>query len=170
MTDSFQNLQVKSFPNITEIIFEGIHKNYLKVVFFNTILFFLIVLIGLSIAVYFDAFEEISKYIYLFYSGIIILFSLVLLIKFIGFKKRKYAVRDKDISYKSGIFFKSLTTVPFNRIQHIEIDEGPISRFFGLSSLSVFTAGDSSDDLEINGLLQEEALKIKEFISTKIDG
>jgi membrane protein YdbS with pleckstrin-like domain len=170
MTNSFQNLQVYSFPEVSEITFNSIHKNYLKVIFFNTFLFFLLFFVGLTVAVYFDLFEEISEYVYLFYLGITFVFSSVLLIKFIGFKKRKYAIRDKDISYKCGIFFKSLTTVPFNRIQHIEIDEGPISRFFGLSSLNVFTAGDSSDDLEISGLLQEDALKIKEFISTKIDG
>ena len=67
-------------------------------------------------------------------------------------------------------FFRSLTTVPFNRIQHIEIDQGPIARYFDLVSLSVFTAGDSSDDLKVSGLLKEEAKQIKEFISTKIDG
>ena len=88
----------------------------------------------------------------------------------IGLKKRKYAVREKDISYEKGILFRSLTTVPFNRIQHVEIDEGPISRLFGLVSLSVFTAGDSSDDLKVSGLLKEEAKQIKEFISNKIDG
>jgi membrane protein YdbS with pleckstrin-like domain len=39
-----------------------------------------------------------------------------------------------------------------------------------LVSLSVFTAGDSSDDLKISGLIKEEAQQIKEFISNKIDG
>ena len=170
MSDSFQNLQVHSFPDVAEIEFQAIHKNYLKVILLNTFLVFFIFYVGLTIAVYFDVFEEITAYIYVFYLAITIFFSVTIFIKFIGFKKRKYAVRDKDISYKSGIFFKSLTTVPFNRIQHIEIDQGPISRFFGLSSLNVFTAGDSSDDLEISGLSQEDALKIKEFISTKIHG
>lgn len=170
MINSFQNLQVKSFPDITEIEFESIDKNFLKVILLNTILFFLILYVGLTVAIYFNTFEEVSNYIYIFYLVITVVFLSIILIKFIGFKKRKYAIRDKDISYKCGIFFKSLTTVPFNRIQHIEIDEGPVSRFFGLSKLNVFTAGDSSDDLEINGLLQKDALKIKEFISSKIDG
>ena len=86
----------------------------------------------------------------------------------IGFSKRKYALRDNDISYKSGVFVKTMTTVPFSRIQHVEIDQGPISRFLGLSSLTVFTAGDSSSDLEISGIQNEQALKIKEFISAKV--
>ena len=79
-------------------------------------------------------------------------------------------VREKDISYKKGVFYKKITTVPFNRIQHVEIDQGPISRFFNLASLSVFTAGDSSDDLKVNGLLKDEAQQIKEYISNQIDG
>jgi membrane protein YdbS with pleckstrin-like domain len=62
-----------------------------------------------------------------------------------------------------------MTTVPFSRIQHVEIDEKPISRLFGLSSLSVYTAGDSSNDLDVTGIKNEEALRIKEFISSKIN-
>jgi hypothetical protein len=38
-----------------------------------------------------------------------------------------------------------------------------------LSSLSVYTAGDSSDDLVIKGITKKKALKIKEFITTKIN-
>jgi membrane protein YdbS with pleckstrin-like domain len=87
----------------------------------------------------------------------------------LSFSKRKYALRDKDISYKAGLFTKKTTTVPFSRIQHVETDEKPISRLFGLSSLSVYTAGDSSDDLEIKGIKKGKALQIKEFITTKIN-
>ena len=67
------------------------------------------------------------------------------------------------------MYIKRITTVPFSRIQHIEIDEKPISRLFNLASISVYTAGDSSDDLEIRGLDKEKAQQIKEFISQKID-
>ncbi|MDG1195895.1 MULTISPECIES: PH domain-containing protein [unclassified Polaribacter] len=82
---------------------------------------------------------------------------------------KKYALRERDISYKSGLLIKKITTVPFSRIQHVEIDEKPISRLFGLASLSVYTAGDSSDDLVVKGLKKEVAIQLKEFIITKID-
>jgi membrane protein YdbS with pleckstrin-like domain len=51
----------------------------------------------------------------------------------------------------------------------MEVDEGVFTRFFKLASLSIFTAGDSSDDLEIKGITKKEALEIKEFISQKIN-
>jgi membrane protein YdbS with pleckstrin-like domain len=165
----FANETVSNFPSITEIIFKSINKKYLKVILLNVLLLFAVILIGLFSADYFNLFEEISSYVYIFYIVFIAVFIIVNLLIYVGFKKRKYAVREKDITYKSGIFLRKLTTVPFSRIQHIEVDEGLFSRFFKLASLSVFTAGDSSDDLVIKGITKQTALEIKEFISTKIN-
>ena len=169
MTDSFQNIAVTSFPDIVKIDFKSINNKYLKVILIHVFLIFLILFIALFIADYSGVFKIVENTLWL-YLIVFLVFIAVLALKSIGFKKMKYVVREKDISYKKGVFFRSLTTVPFNRIQHIEIDEGPVSRFFKLVSLSVFTAGDSSDDLKISGLSKEEAQQIKEFISNKIDG
>lgn len=169
MKDSFQNTEVFSFPEIESIGFKKIEKNYFKVILINVLTLFLIMFIGASFIVYKDWLELGQYYIWIF-SALILLLIVTVIFEILGFKKRKYAVREKDISYKKGLLYKSLTTVPFNRIQHVEIDQGPISRFFGLATLSVFTAGDSSDDLKIKGLLKEQSLQIKEFITNKIDG
>lgn len=169
MIDSFKNLEVTTFPEIANITFRKIEKSYLKVILINLSLLFLVLFALLFVADYINFFE--LQYTFLrFYISLSFVYLIVIFIKIIGLKKRKYAVREKDISYKKGLFFKSLTTVPFNRIQHVEIDQGPIARFFNLASLSVFTAGDSSDDLKISGLLKEDAQQIKEYISNQIDG
>jgi len=165
----YVNEPVIDLPNITEVTFKSIDKKYLKVILFNIIILFAVILISLFTAVYFNFFDKINNYIYLVYIAFTVVFILTCLLFCIGFKRRKYVIRDRDISYKSGILFKKLTTVPFSRVQHIEVDEGPFSRFFKLASLSVFTAGDSSDDLEIKGITKKEALEIKEFISKKIN-
>jgi membrane protein YdbS with pleckstrin-like domain len=165
----FINETVSNFPNITEIIFKSINKKYFNVILLNVMLSFLTILIGFITINYLNLFEETTIYFYLFYIGFVVFLITIVFIKFFGFRQRKYAVREKDISYKSGIFFKKLTTVPFSRVQHIELDEGPLSRFFKLVALSVYTAGDSRDDLEIKGISKKEALEIKEFISQKIN-
>ena len=79
-----------------------------------------------------------------------------------------YALRQRDVVYKSGMWFRSTIIVPFNRVQHCEINQGPIDRYFGLSELSLFTAGGSSSDLNINGLSQETAAKLKHFITNQV--
>ncbi len=94
-----------------------------------------------------------------------LLLSLILMEELKGFKRRGYALRQRDITYKKGYLFHSQTTIPFNRIQHCETSQGPLSRAFGLMTLKVFTAGGASSDLRISGLRPDEANKLKEFIT-----
>ncbi|HIE45170.1 MAG TPA: PH domain-containing protein [Flavobacteriaceae bacterium] len=166
----FSNLQVNinNFPKIEDIEFKAIHKNYLKVILLNILLFLLLIIVAFS-TIYFTS-NKIQE-INLAYAitGIIILFSLITFYFYIGFSRRKYALREKDISYKSGVFTKTITTVPFNRIQHVEIDEGLFSRIFKLASINIFTAGAQGVDLSIKGISKEKANYIKEYITNIIN-
>ena len=78
-----------------------------------------------------------------------------------------YALRERDIVYKSGWLWKQMTTAPFNRVQHVSIDQGPIERQFNLSKLKIFTAGGGASDLTIPGLDPTTANDLKEFIVKK---
>ena len=82
----------------------------------------------------------------------------------ITFPYKGYAIRQRDIIYKKGWLWKSVTTVPFNRVQHCDIKQGLIERQFNLSSLNVYTAGGQNSDLTIPGLEFEMAEKYKAFI------
>ncbi len=95
----------------------------------------------------------------------VVLLTLLLVEELKGFKKRGYVLREKDITYKKGFLFHSQVTIPFNRIQHCETSQGPLSRAFNLMTLKVFTAGGASSDLRISGLRPEEANQLKEFIT-----
>ena len=102
-------------------------------------------------------------------TGCIWLLVLILSI-FVAYKEffvRGYVLREHDITYKRGWLFHHQITIPFNRIQHTEINHGPIDRFFTLCELDIYTAGGSSSDLSISGLDPEKAANIKEYISEK---
>jgi len=165
----FQNYAVNNLPNITQLKFKKVHKNYLKVILSNLFILFIIIFLALFFLIKLKLKEIIPDYIILIYGIFSVLLIVTVCIYKIGFSKRKYALREKDISYKDGLLFKRLTTVPFSRIQHIEVKETVFSQFFKLGTLSIYTAGDSSDDLEIRGITKEEAFRIKEYISTIIN-
>ncbi|MEN8703148.1 MAG: PH domain-containing protein [Polaribacter sp.] len=169
MSEHFKNELVTNLPNIATTPFQKIDKKYFKVISINFFLITLFICIGLFLLQQFVFSESILQYNIYEYIGVILFSFILYLYFFLAFPKRKYALREKDISYKSGLLFLKTTTVPFSRIQHVETDEKPVSRIFKLASLSVFTAGDSSDDLVIKGIKKQEALKIKEFISSKIN-
>ncbi len=89
------------------------------------------------------------------------------LITYFGYYQMAYALRERDIFFKRGWIFRKSTIVPFERIQHCEVNRGPIDRYFGLASLKVFTAGGSSSDLSIPGLTEARAHRLKDYITKK---
>ena len=82
--------------------------------------------------------------------------------------RRGYAVRDKDILYKSGVWWQSVQVVPFNRVQHAVRGSGPLERRFGLASLTVYTAGIGAGDLRIAGLGEDVAERLRVYIVSKL--
>jgi membrane protein YdbS with pleckstrin-like domain len=53
------------------------------------------------------------------------------------------------------------TILPYKRIQHVEIKQGPLFKAFKLFTLKVYTAGSASGDLSIAGLNKDDADKLK---------
>ena len=167
----FKNAQITTeLPDIEQLNFLKIHKNYLWILLLNSVIVWMLIFIAYYFFVdkkYAELYPQYSNYGYIILAVIAIIYNLILIA---GFSRRKYALREKDISYSSGILVEKLTTVPFARVQHLEVDQKPISRLFKLASLQIFTAGESNDDLKINGIPKKEALKIKEYITNFING
>jgi len=86
----------------------------------------------------------------------------------IAFPKRGYVVRDKDILFRKGVVWRSVTAIPFNRIQHVETSNSPLDRKFSLATLQLFTAGGSSGDLRIDGLAASVAEQLRVYLLRKV--
>ena len=82
--------------------------------------------------------------------------------------RQGYVLRDKDILFRKGVIWRSVTAVPFNRIQHVETSNTPLDRKYDLATLQLFTAGGSSGDLKIDGLDTEVAENLRIFILGKV--
>jgi len=52
-----------------------------------------------------------------------------------------YVLEDDKITVTKGVWWKTRSFVPYNRITNISIYQGPISRHYGLGKLSIQTAG-----------------------------
>lgn len=164
-TVEFNNneINIENLPKFQNSHFKKIAKEKLKVMYLSIALFYLIVL-GIIIAINFNIEEPLNlALIFGIYFFILMLNCFYI---FHAFHSVFYALREKDIIYKNGVFTKSTTIIPFNRVQNIAIHQGIFSRWFKLANLELFTAG--GNDMEIKGLYYEDALKIKEFITNII--
>ena len=86
---------------------------------------------------------------------------------------RRYHFRGFDmgtdrIRIVRGYLFHSDTIVPFGRIQHIDVDQGPIQRRYNLATLTVHTAGNHNSTVSLPGLLHEDAIAMREEIRSHI--
>ena len=169
MTDIFSNSQINpsGLPDIRGLQFKGLQRDYLLVDLIGSTIFWLFLGGGAAvvIAIFCGTWPE-----WLSFLAMVALVSLILLsyvATILGFRRKKYALREKDIIYKRGWLWRSVTVVPFNRVQHAEVQQGPIDRLFDLSKLKVYTAGGSGSDLAIGGLLPDEANRMKFFIMNK---
>jgi len=86
----------------------------------------------------------------------------------ISLPRRGYVLRDKDILFRKGVIWRSVTAIPFNRIQHVETSSTPFDRQFGLATLQMFTAGGSGGDLRIDGLATDIAEQLRVFVLQKV--
>lgn len=159
-------IDLESLPTYETVPLQAPNSNYLKVILLNITVVALI--IGAALIGLLSLDEEIQPAKYYVAIGYLILFLVIYILYIISFKKRGFALRDKDIIYKSGIIAETTSIVPFNRIQHVALNEGLFSRMYSLASIQVHTAGASSK-LAISGLPLDQAKLIKEAILKKIE-
>lgn len=74
------------------------------------------------------------------------------------------ALREHDIAYRSGLYWRKTVMLAFNRVQHVEVSSGPLQRKFDLATVKFFTAGGSSVDLQVDGLTRERAGQVRAYI------
>lgn len=67
-----------------------------------------------------------------------------------------YRLGPDNLELHHGVIFRTLSVIPYGRVQHVDTTQGPIDRMVGLSRLVVHTAAASSDKV-IPGVSDEAA-------------
>ena len=66
-----------------------------------------------------------------------------------------YRFTDEAVEYRRGVFFQQHTTVPYNRVTNVNVQQGPVERVVGSGSVGIHTAGyggQSGAELTVNGV------------------
>ena len=76
-----------------------------------------------------------------------------------------FAQTEKEFMIRSGVMFRSLTVIPYDRIQYVDLSVGPVDRHFGIASLTINTAAESTSG-SISGLPSDKAAELRDFLSS----
>ncbi len=73
-----------------------------------------------------------------------------------------YRIDDRVLEIRHGILFRVLQLLPLSRVQHVDVQRGPLERRYGLASLILHTAGTHAAILTIPGLDAAEAVRLRD--------
>lgn len=162
-------IEINFLPKFEEVKLNSLNSKYVYVLLINLVLILILVIAGFSALFFLKQNSFIYSIWVAVFIGILLFFiGLIVFVK-LSFHRKGYAFRTHDVIYKSGLISQTTTIIPFNRVQHVALHQGFISRNLGLASVELFTAGGSSSDLKIPGILLEDAQKIKNLVSQKIN-
>lgn len=164
----FQNpeIELDTLPVLDNLEWHDLHLQYKRRLQVHMTIVLLIVAVAFAIPTFVLGLPGVV--ITALWSALAIVSALLMVWPGIAVPRRGYVVRDKDIVFRSGVVWRSVTAIPFNRIQHVETSSDPLDRKFGLATLQLFTAGGSSGDLKINGLDKDTAEQLRAFILKKV--
>jgi uncharacterized protein len=77
-----------------------------------------------------------------------------------------YAEADDDLLVRKGILFRSLTVVPYGRMQFVDVNAGPLDRRCGVAEVRLHTAA-AQTDATIPGLPPEEAARLRDRLTAR---
>ena len=83
-----------------------------------------------------------------------------------SYDRYRFALGEEDLAITKGVFWRSWRFISRNRIQHLDITAGPISRALGLVQVTVFVGGMHHAAATIPGLTEYEGEELRARLVT----
>ena len=80
-----------------------------------------------------------------------------------AYRHWRYRLAEGELELRHGVILRSHSVIPYYRVQHIDVTQGPIDRAMGLSRLVVHTAS-AGTDKEIPGVATAAADELRRTI------
>lgn len=146
--------------------FKKLEKNALGCMYVATGCVSIIVLIILTAAVFF---MELLKYkpVMAVYIIILVLTILSAIISpYFRFHRYRYKLDDDSMEIIEGYIFVSHQIVPIERIQNLQLQQGPIDRMFGVAKMTITTGG---GDVTVRFVSKDVATAMSDSLKKKIN-
>ena len=77
-----------------------------------------------------------------------------------------WAEGAEDLMVRRGRMFRSVTVVPYGRMQYVDVKAGPLDRALGLATVQLHTASPGTD-ASIAGVPAEEAARLRDRLTAR---
>ena len=101
-----------------------------------------ILVIVYIVAVYFTRIFEIPMYVKVLIAFLLLIYSVIIywVVPNIRWAILSYEVREHEIEIQTGLFIIKRSIIPIIRVQHVDVNSGPIIKRKNLASIDITTA------------------------------
>lgn len=85
-------------------------------------------------------------------------------------RRVRYALLDEGLRIRRGLCFWHELVMPRRRVQHLDLERGPIERNLGLATLVIHTAGTRHNAVRLAGLSERRALALRDALLPNENG
>ncbi len=160
------SLDSRQLPPLEPEPWEPIHPRYRNVLRLRILLVGLVATLGPWVPVFFSTVVTPFSSVPSIASALVVLFLIVVWVPR-KVKRTQYLLRERDVHLRTGCWWFRTVSVAINRIQHVEITQGPLERLNGLSELVVYTAGGFKSDVKVPGLETDLAQRLKAHLTRR---
>lgn len=161
-----QTVSLNEIPQYEDVSLQALQPNYKKVVMLNIAI---TILVGLALSVALFFIFNIEDGVYTFFFIPFLISIIASLYTLFAYKKKKYAFRQHDVMYHSGLITETTHIIPYIRIQHVVVKQGWYAKKLNLAALKLHTAANDNVDVTIPGLTLEDAERWKVFVLNRIE-
>ncbi len=76
----------------------------------------------------------------------------------------RWRLSSIGLEVRRGVWFRHWISVPRARVQHTDVERGPLGRRFGLATLVLHTAGHQDSEVRLDGLEHATALALRDIL------
>jgi putative membrane protein len=90
--------------------------------------------------------------------------ALLLAVKWLAWRRFRYGVGPAEIVIESGILHRNRRSIPFDRVQDVDIERTFLARLFGLAKVRIETGAGGKDEGLLDSVSLAEAHRLRETV------
>jgi len=96
-----------------------------------------------------------------------LLVALLLAAKWVAWRRFRYGVGPAEIVIESGVLHRNRRSIPFDRIQDVDIERSFLARLFGLAKVRIETGAGGKDEGLLDSVSLAEAYRLRETVRAR---
>lgn len=98
---------------------------------------------------------------YVFMAGGVAMLAAALF-AYLHWRRFRYSIGARELVIETGLIGRKRRVIPFDRIQDIDIERGPLSRLFGVAAVKIETGGSAKDEGKLDSVGLADAHVLRE--------